>query len=380
MMAIDLSELLLQVKENLEEGFPEDVWVRAEVASIQVKGSPSRPGHCYLELCDSGQTASGGNFFGSSSAVCARVKAIAWQYNWLQISQRFRAATGGDIEPGIRILANVRVNFSELYGLSLIIEDVDPSYSLGDAEARRRETIARLVSEELMGAQKELPLATLPRNLAVITSATAAGYGDFCRHLEQNEYGFSFNVTLFEAIMQGDAAPASIVQALEGIGAGFDAVLILRGGGSVLDLACFDDYDLCAAIARCDTPVFTAIGHDRDMHVADLVAWQYVKTPTALADLFISAFAEEDERICAFGTRLRQAFSSRIGVLEMTLERIEARIKAADPRSVLKRGYTLTTDSEGRVCKTAASFKDGDRINIMFPDGTLNCTVNGRKI
>lgn len=380
MVAIDLSELLLQVRENLEEGFPEDVWVRAEVASIQVKGTPSRPGHCYMELCDTGQTASGGNFFGSSSAVTARVKAIAWQYNWLQISRRFRDATGGDIQPGISILANVRVNFSEIYGLSLIIEDIDPSYSLGDAEARRRETVARLVREELMDAQKELPLSTLPRNLAVISSASAAGYGDFCRHLEQNEYGFCFNVTLFEAMMQGEEAPASIIAALNNVGTGYDAVLILRGGGSTLDLACFDDYDLCAAVARFGTPVFTAIGHDRDSHVADLVAWQSVKTPTALADLFISAFAEEDERICSFGTRLRQAFSSRINDLEMAVERLEARIKAADPRSVLKRGYTLTTDSDGRVRKTAASFEEGDVINILFPDGTLNCTVNGRKI
>ena len=364
MVAVDLSELLLQVKENLEEGFPEEVWVRAEVASIQVKGSLSRPGHCYMELCD----------------PSSRVRAIAWQYNWIQISQRFREATGGDIEPGIKILANVRVNFSEMYGLSLIIEDIDPSYSLGDAEARRRETIARLVSEDLMDAQKELPLSLLPGNLAVISSATAAGYGDFCRHLEQNEYGFSFNVTLFEATMQGESAPASISDAVAGAGSGFDAVLILRGGGSVLDLSCFDDYDLCAAIARCGTPVFTAIGHDRDSHVADLVAWQSVKTPTALADLFISAFAEEDERICAFGTRLRQAFSSRINALEMTVERLEARIKAADPRSVLKRGFTLTTDSGGRVRKSASDFSDGDTINILFPDGTLNCTVNGRKI
>lgn len=380
MDAMDLSDLLLLVKENLEEGFPEDIWVRAEVASIQVKGTPSRPGHCYMELCDSGRGASSGNLFGSSSAVSARVKAIVWQYNWLQVSRRFREETGGGIEPGIRILANVRVNFSELYGLSLIVQDIDPSLSLGDAEARRRETIARLVSEGLMDAQKELPLPTLPRNLAVISSSTAAGYGDFCRHLEQNEYGFSFNVTLFEAVMQGESAPASIAEALAGAGTGFDAVLILRGGGSTLDMSCFDDYDLCAAIARCCTPVFTAIGHDRDTHVADLVAWQSVKTPTALADLFISAFAEEDERICAFGTRLRQAFSFRINALEMTVGKLEARIRAADPRSVLRRGYTLTTDSEGKVRKSASAFEEGDVINVLFPDGTLKCIVNGRKI
>ena len=408
---LDLKDLLLMVKENLEEGFPEAVWVRAEVASVQVRGTAARPGHCYMELCQS-DAGTSGFAFGSSGAVTAKVRAIAWQYTWLQISQLFRVATGGDIRPGIKILANVRVNFSEQYGLSLIIEDMDPSYTLGDAEALRRETIARLEKEGLMDAQKELPLEPVPYNLAVISSGTAAGYGDFCRHLDENEYGFRFHVRLFEALMQGDAAPASIVDALGRIedecagcadnpDEAWDAVLIMRGGGSTLDLACFDDYSLCAAIARCPVPVFTAIGHDRDNHVADMVAWQAVKTPTALADLFISAFAGEDERICAFGTRLRLAFTSRINACETALERmsnrirlssagkvllhasaidkLEARIKAADPRAVLGRGFTLTTDSAGVVRKSSAAFGAGDRINVIFPDGTLNCTVNGKQ-
>ena len=379
MTAIDLSELLAMVREDLEEGFPEELWVRSEVASIQVKGSPSRPGHCYMELCD-GAGAAGG-FFGSRGAVEARVRAIAWQSCWMQISRRFREATGADIAPGIKILAKVRVNFSELYGLSLIISDIDPSYTLGDAEAARRETLARLEKEGLMDAQKELPLSTLPGRLAVISSSSAAGYGDFCHHLEQNEYGFRFSVTLLEALMQGESAPASIAAALSTVTEEqFDAALILRGGGSVLDLSCFDDYSLCAAIARCPVPVFTAIGHDRDTHVADLVCYHPVKTPTALADFFVGAFAEEDERICAFGTRLRQAFTSRLSSCEALLEGYRARIRAADPRQVLARGYTLATDSKGVVRKSAASFAVGDTINIMFPDGTLNCSVNGRKI
>ena len=397
---MDLKDLLLQVRQTLSDDFPESVWVRAEVASMQVKGNATRPGHCYMELCQSGP-----------DGITAKVRANIWQYNWIQISRLFRAATGEEIRPGIKVLVCARVNYSELYGLSLVIDAIDPSYTLGDAEAKRRQTIARLESEGLMDCQKELEIPAVPYSLAVVSSASAAGYGDFCRHLEENEYGFRFRVDLFEALMQGESAPESIIDALGRIedscaesadnpSKAYDAVLILRGGGSVLDLSCFDDYALCAAIASCPLPVFTAIGHDRDTHVADLVCCHAVKTPTALADLFVSAFAEEDERICAFGTRLRVAFSSRLTALEAGLERqrarilqacagkvmlqtasldrLEARIREADPRSVLKRGYTLATDASGVVRKSASAFKAGGKINVMFPDGTLNCTVNGK--
>lgn len=397
---MDLKDLLEQVKMTLADEYSESVWVRAEVASMQVKGSAARPGHCYMELCQSGR-----------DGIVAKVRANIWQYNWIQISRLFRATTGDDIRPGIKVLVCARVNYSELYGLSLVIDDIDPAYTLGDAEARRRETIARLEEAGLTDLQKQIPLPAVPYSLAVISSPTAAGYGDFCRHIEQNEYGFRFRITLFEALMQGESAPESITDALGRIedscaesaddpSKAYDAVLILRGGGSVLDLACFDDYSLCAAIALCPLPVFTAIGHERDSHVADLVACQAVKTPTALADLFISAFAEEDERICAFGTRLRVAFSSRLTSLENALERqrarmlqaaagkvmlqsaavdrLEARIREADPRNVLRRGYTLATDDSGVVRKSAGSFGAGDTIRVMFPDGTLNCTVNGK--
>lgn len=397
---MDLKDLLEQVRLTLSDEFPESVWVRAEVASMQVRGTAARPGHCYMELCQSGP-----------QGIEAKVRANVWQYSWIQISRLFRETTGEEIRPGIKVLVCARVNYSELYGLSLVIDDIDPAYTLGEAEARRRETIAKLEREGLMDLQKELALPAVPYSLAVISSPTAAGYGDFCRHLEQNEYGFRFRVDLFEALMQGESAPASIIDAIGRIedicaesaddpSRAYDAVLILRGGGSVLDLACFDDCALCAAIARCPVPVFTAIGHERDTHVADMVACEAVKTPTALADLFISAFAEEDERICAFGTRLRLAFTSRLTAIENALERqrarilqsvagktvmqsaaidrLEARIREADPRAVLKRGYTLTTDGSGVVRKSAAAFGAGDTIKVMFPDGTLNCTVNGK--
>jgi len=363
--AVDLIELLEQLREGTEDLFPGRVWIRAEIASIQAKGGGGRAGHCYLELCQSGP-----------KGIVAKARAIIWQYNYLQIARLFHAATGSDLSPGMKVLVQVKVNFSELYGLSLVIDDVDPSYTLGDAEAARRETIARLEREELLDLQKELPLSPLPYSLAVISARDAAGYGDFVRHLDGNEYGFVFKVTLLEALMQGEGSPQSISDALARAGGDYDAVLILRGGGSTLDLACFDDYSLCAAIARCPVPVFTAIGHDRDVHVADMVAYHSVKTPTALADLFIGAFAAEDERISDYGRRLRQLITGKISLEEASLVRIAERIRAVNPLSVLSRGYSLVTDAGGIVVKSASALSEGERIRLYFRDGIVEAAVS----
>ena len=178
--------------------------------------------------------------------------------------------------------------------------------------------------------------------------------------------------------MQGQEAPASIVDALSQIECAeqaYDAVLLMRGGGSALDLACFDDYGLCLAIANCPVPVFTAIGHERDFHVADQVAYDFVKTPTALADRFIDAFAAEDERISGYGTRLRTAFLSRLAAMEQRLEALGERIRRADPRGVLARGYTLVTDAKGVVVKTASALPPGTRFKLLFADGTVEAVV-----
>lgn len=368
MEACDLYELLEQLKEGVEDLFPERVWVRAEIASIQAKASYGRSGHCYLELCQSGP-----------KGVIAKVRAIMWQYSYLQLSAMFRSATGSDLATGMKILAQVRINFSELYGISLIIEDLDPAYTLGDAEARRRETLDRLEKEGLLGRQKELPLSVLPYSLAVVSARDAAGFGDFSRHLIENQYGFVFKTELFEALMQGESSPASICAALRAVEESrenYDAVLLLRGGGSALDLACFDDYELCAAIARFPLPVFTAIGHDRDVHVADAVAFHSVKTPTALADLFIAAFAEEDERIVRYGSRLRQILVSRISTEEAALVRIAERIRTTNPLNVLSRGYSLVADASGVVVKKASELKPGQKVKLYFSDGALDAEIS----
>lgn len=363
---LDLYDLQASLKEVLEDSFPQRVWVRAEVSSIQCRTN----GHCYMELS---QTVDG--------KVVAKAKAVIWKNRYLPLAAYFRDSTGGDIAPGMQILSRVQVSFSELYGLTLVIDEIEPQFTLGAAEMQKRRTIELLEADGLIAKQKGLVVPVLPYRFAVISAEDAAGFGDFCRHLDQNQYGFRYSVTLFPATMQGEGAPASVVDALariESSAVPFDAVLIMRGGGSALDLACFDDYAMCFAIANCPVPVYTAIGHDRDYHVADMVAHDFVKTPTALSDLFISATASEDERLMSFRTRLRMAFASRLAQMSSRVELLSSRIHSADPRNVLSRGYALVAGRDGVVIKSAESVKIGEKITILFEDGKLEVTVDGK--
>lgn len=382
---MDLYTLQSQIRESLEASFPESVWVMAEVASVSVKAN----GHCYLELSQSGP-----------QGITAKCRAVIWRSRYLLLSRMFAAATGAPLSAGMKVLAHARVSYHEIYGMSLSIDDINPDFTIGERERQRRETVERLRAEGLLDLQKELCLPAVPYRLAVISAENAAGYGDFRRHLLENEYGFAYMTDLFPAQMQGAAAPESIIAALEaaaGTLPRYDAVLIIRGGGSELDLACFDDYSLAAAIARCPLPVFTAIGHDRDSHVADMVANTSVKTPTALADLFVDGTAAEDARISMFGTRISLAFGNRAGAMESGLESMRMRIRhsalmrvekaesalamletkvaATDPRNVLKRGFSLVLDPSGVRMNSAAGRRAGDGISVIMPDGRLDCRV-----
>ena len=360
---IDLLELQSALREEIEESFPERVWVRAEIASVQAKAN----GHCYLDLSQS-----------EEGRIVAKAKAVIWRSRYVPLQAYFREATGGDLAAGMEVLLRVQVSYSELYGLSLTVDEIEPRFTLGAAELQRRRTLEKLEADGLLDKQQELEPALLPYRLAVISARDAAGYGDFRRHLEENAYGFAFEVELFEATMQGEDAPASIADALARVECApepVDAVLILRGGGSALDLACFDDYGLCFAIATCPVPVYTAIGHDRDVHVADRVAYEAVKTPTALADRFIDAVAAEDERISSFASRLRMAFAARLSAMEQRLAALGERIRGADPRSVLSRGYTLVADAQGVVVKSARQLPPGAKFKVMFADGTVEAVA-----
>ncbi len=365
---MELLELQQIIQEGIEDALPGIVRVRAEVASVQQRSN----NHCYLELCQSGPL-----------GVVAKVRAIIWKSRAGAVLGKFSKANGSALQAGMALVFEGRVNYSELYGVSLIIEDIDVEHTLGEAELRRRRTLERLEKEGLLDMQKELALPDVPYSLAVISAHDAAGYGDFCRHLLENEYGFAFEVTLFEATMQGDGAPASIIAALDRIkneGVDYDSVLILRGGGSVLDLACFDDYELCEAIARFPLPVLTAIGHDRDEHAADRVANISVKTPTALADIFIDALAAEDERITAFQNRLRLAFAGKLARLEEGVTRAEARLRLsfAGKLGVLEEclGRNKSRLQLALVSKLSAAQGAADKLQarIRF---ALNATLTG---
>ncbi len=383
---IDLFELQSRLKQGIESLFPKRIWIKAEVAAVKARNG----GHCYLELSQS-----------DSNGLVAKSSAIIWSTKYRFIAPYFESVTGSPIQEGMVILAEVQVNYSQLYGLSLIINDVDPEFSLGLKELERQKTIERLQNEGLMELQKELQLPLLPYDVAVISAEDAAGYRDFVRHLAENPYGFTLNCTLFPALMQGADCPQSIISALDAVletGVEWDAVLILRGGGAKLDLACYDDYDLAAVIAQYPLPVLTAIGHDQDFHVCDMVAHEFVKTPTALADYLLGMYESEDERISSLQTRMRLAFSNKIYAaesalnmlqarvkggfnmkianMEAALRLLEARIQAADPRKILERGYALAVDEKGVVVKGVAGRKAGDKVSLMFPDGTLDCTVD----
>ena len=383
--SVDLYTLQRDLKEGLGDLFPDSVWVKAEIAQISVKSG----GHCYLELVQS-----------EAGTVIAKVRAVIWKGLYTLLAAKFRAATGGELSAGLEVMVRATVNFHEVYGLSLVIDDIDVSSAVGDRELKRRQTVERLTEEGLIDRQRGLILAQLPYFLAVVSAEGAAGLQDFRNHLAANPYGFAYRADLFPATMQGEGAPESITSALEEIldsPVRYDAVLILRGGGSDMDLDCFDDYGLAAAIARTPVPVITAIGHDKDYHVADMVAWDHVKTPTALADLFIERTAAADERISSFENRLQLAFRSRLAALESALalsektiisevkarlsaaeasvSLLEAKISATDPRNVLKRGFSLVLDARGVRIPGVRGRKPGDSVSVLFADGRMAAEI-----
>lgn len=387
---IDLVTLLSGIKEGVKNVFPHPLWVRAEIASINRKSM----GHCYMELVQY-----------EGEGMIAKATGIIWASKYVILSDFFKSEAGTSLEPGMKILAEVVVNYSEMYGLSLIINNIDPSYTVGEKELARQKTIDRLHAEGLLERQSRLELTTVPRNLAVISAENAAGYEDFCRHLHDNEYGYKFSADLFPAIMQGYECSPSVVGALSEIledGKEYDAILILRGGGAKLDLVCFDEYEMARAIALSPVPVFTAVGHEKDFHVCDMVSFLNLKTPTALADFFISGHKSQDDRISSYSRRLRLAFSSKIermlknidisgmklkNALIMSLNKksnrlseMEQILSSHNPKNIIRKGYALVVGKGGVVIKGISgagtyNVKVGDDIKILFGDGEMECEI-----
>ena len=282
--AVSLYELTCRIRNAISTQLPGSYWVRAEIS----EGRQNANGHFYCRFIEK-------NAAGTDIASAA---GIIWAGTYVTLRARFERETGQRFGAGIKVLVRVRINFHERYGLSLLVEDIDPSYTLGDMVRRRKEIIDKLTAEGVVNLNKQLVLPRLLLRIAVITSETAAGFGDFCNHLAHGGHMFNIKIKLFPAIMQGDKVEQSVINALNAVLAeskDLDAVVIIRGGGAVSDLNGFDTYLLAANVAQFPLPVITGIGHDRDETVLDLVANVRCKTPTAVADFLIERLSKELE-------------------------------------------------------------------------------------
>jgi exodeoxyribonuclease VII large subunit len=382
---VGLFELQSKLKGVVESSLPARIWLRAETGEVKLHSA----GHCYLDLIEKAD----------NGGVRAKVQAIVWASTFRMLRPFFETTTGRPLERGLKILVNVTVQYSQLYGLSLVVNDIDPSFTIGDQEAKRQQTIARLKKEGMMEMNGQLEIPLLPRRIAVVSSENAAGYRDFMMHLHQNEFGFLFESVLFPAPMQGDTAPAGIINALEKIAEhldSYDLVMILRGGGAAQDLVCFDHYELCVNIAQFPLPVVTGIGHDHDYHIADMVAHTSVKTPTAAADFMLDVFAAEEQQVAFLSRKLFIALQGRIesenGKLdkhwlrianalknrasqeEHRIELLESRLVSANPASSLEKGFAIVYKGNGRLL-SAKEAKVGDSLSVLLKDGRLECEI-----
>ena len=286
-LQVSLSELQRQVKGSLEDVFSLPIWVKAEISEMTL----NRSGHCYLDLVETEE---------GSDTVIARCRATIWSYTFRMLKPYFETTTGQVFTEGLKVLLQAKVEYHEVYGFSLNIRDIDPVYTLGDMARHRREIIVRLQEAGVLEMNKELELPLVPQRIAVISSPTAAGLQDFLNQLHNNPHQFVFYTKLFPAVMQGMEAPRSITSVLERIyqyEEMFDAVVIIRGGGAQIDLACFDNYELAFNVAQFPLPVITGIGHDKDDTVIDLVAHTRMKTPTAVAEFLISGALQFSEQL-----------------------------------------------------------------------------------
>lgn len=404
--SLTLLDLQRMVRSTLEGRFATPLWISAEISELKV----NRSGHCYLNLVEKGAT---------DGAPRAEARGVIWRSAYSSIAAKFEAATGSQLTNGIRVLVRVVVTYHEIYGFSLQIIDLDASYTLGDIERRRRETIAQLQSDGVWDMNRELDMPRPILRIAVVSSATAAGYRDFINELSRGVYRYT--VTLFESLMQGDMAEQSVVRALAMIAQRedeFDVVVIIRGGGSVSDLALFDSYLIASHVAQFPLPVITGIGHDKDVSVTDMVAHTMCKTPTAVAALLveiadmelslIDSYARDiatlvearlnDEalRIYTIGNdierlasasineehnRLNLIKSSMQGRLQLILATEIQRLNAAERTlknysvdNILRLGFAVVRCGD-RVLKSVEDVEVGQKIDVGLSDGEISAEI-----
>lgn len=407
MEAVSLYELTAGIRQAIAD-MQISTWVIAEISEI----NSNRSGHVYLDLIEKSSI---------SGNVIAKLRATIWCSCAQRILPKFEVETGQSLRSGMKGMFFVTVGFHEVYGLSANISAINSEFTLGDIERQRRETIMRLEQEGVIDMNKSLQLPTVLKHIAIISAETAAGYGDFCKQIENNVYGFNLSLKLYPAQMQGIGADNSIMEALDRIinePKHPDAVVIIRGGGSRSDLACFDSYELAFYVANYPLPILTGIGHERDNSVVDIVAHTRLKTPTAVAEfiighnveflnlldalsekiitlarsfyelrntkveaLFLSLRTSVNSIMHSYSERLTQmtntiALTSNNIVSQrlMQLDNIEQIIKAHDPRDLLKKGYSLTMIN-GKTLRSAKEVNAGDKIQTLLSDGVVSSIV-----
>ena len=314
--AMSLYELNALVRRGLHSILPDEYWIQAELSDVRSNYS----GHCYLEFIQKDP---------KSNALIAKARGVIWSNVFLRLRPYFENETGQAFVSGIKVMVKVTVDFHELYGFSLTVVDIDPAFTIGDMARRRKEILKRLDEEGILTMNKELEMPELVQRIAVISSATAAGYGDFCNQLHSNKFGFVFYTKLFPAIMQGEKVEETIISSLERIYSeceNWDAVVIIRGGGATSDLSGFDTYNLAAHCAQFPLPIITGIGHERDDTVIDMVSHTRVKTPTAAAEYIIGIMLRTASRLDELSERIRNEIPVLINEEAERLNRLVARI------------------------------------------------------
>lgn len=388
---LTLSTLNSQVRAAIEEQLPMRYWVTGELSEVRTAAN----GHCYIELVERNE---------ATGELMAKARGTIWSRVYSLLRPYFLEQTGSNLSEGMKVLLQVKINFHEVYGYSLDVCDIEPAYTLGEMARRRMLIIKRLTDEGVIDLNKELPFPLLPKRIAVISSATAAGYGDFCDQLNNNPYGFHFGTALFAAPMQGNKVEEGIIAALNAIASDiipWDVVVIIRGGGATSDLSCFDTYDLANNCAQFPIPIITGIGHRRDETLLDTVAHISAKTPTAVAEVLIHSMLMQAERVASLQQAISEAATRRLTderhrlqgllhrlpnaatlLLQQQRHRIdiyEERLKAYSPDNILAQGYTLTL-SGGRIIKSAAELYEGDTIVTRFADGETISEIIDTKV
>lgn len=401
-----LLELNRMVRETIERQMDGKYWVEAELSDLHDRN------HCYMELVENDP-------FGPTPL--AKARAVCWANRWTALRSKFERQTQQQLRPGIKVRMMVTPTFHEAYGFAYQVSDIDPDYTLGDIVRKRMEIIRQLKEAGIFDLQRELVLPRFAQRIAVISSAQAAGYGDFCHQIDDNSYGLSFSHELFAAIMQGEQVEQSVIAALDRINARideFDVVVIIRGGGATTDMSGFDTLALAENVANFPLPIITGIGHDRDECILDMVSYMRVKTPTAAAAFLIDHLSEvytalvsarecisriaerhlayekmrlkqladriptlfaltrerQTKRIDALAHRLDSAATQRLERERHRLQLVAQRAQAQDPIHILRRGYSITLHN-GHALRSGDELADGDIIETRLEQGTLKSEI-----